>query len=223
VSSRREVAIGLGAYAAYLVVRRSVWNESGRARAAANARRVVALERRLHVDIERDVQRVMLRVPGLVHALNVGYAAGNVALSVGWLIRLHRKRDPIFAMERRAAVIAFGAALPIFAAFPTAPPRTLEGFVDTMGRGGAGLDHPALVRFYNPIAAMPSHHVSFAVVTGIGLARHAASQRSSVGWTAYPAAVAVVVVATANHFVVDVVAGAVVGAVARRVAREVAQ
>ena len=109
----------------------------------------------------------------------------------------------------------FGGALPFFALFPTAPPRTLDGFVDTLGGHGTGLDHPLLVRFYNPIAAMPSHHVGFAVVTGIGLARRATTRASRIGWRTYPAVVAVVVIATANHFVADVIGGAVVGAVAR--------
>ncbi len=216
--ARREVAIGLGAYVSYLLVRRLVWNERGRARAMVNAQRIVNFERALHLDVEADVQRALLRVPGLVHALNAGYAAGNVALSVGWLLRLYRRRDPGFVLERRAAVTAFGAALPFFALFPTAPPRRLDGFVDTLGGDDAGLDHPLLVRMYNPIAAMPSHHVSFAVVTGIGLARRASTRTSRVGWLAYPAVVAVVVLATANHFVADVIGGAVVGAVARGVA-----
>jgi len=219
VSGRKEVAIGLGAYGAYLLVRRAVWNERGRERAAANARRIVDVERAVGIDVEADVQRAMLRVPGLVHGLNAGYAAGNVALSVGWLLRLYFSGDPAFVVERRALLIAFGAALPFFALYPTAPPRTLDGFVDTLGGDGAGLDHPQLVRLYNPIAAMPSHHVAFAVVTGMGLARRARTRASRAGWTAYPGAVAVVVIATANHFVADVIGGAAVGAVARRIVR----
>ena len=59
-SGRREVALGLGAYAGYLVVRRMRWNDRGRARAAANARRLVRLERKLHVDFEPAVQRAAL-------------------------------------------------------------------------------------------------------------------------------------------------------------------
>jgi hypothetical protein len=38
-------------------------------------------------------------------------------------------------------------------------------------------------------------------------------------WMAYPAAVATVVVATANHFALDVVLGALLGAAARRITR----
>ena len=218
-SARREIAYGLGAYAAYLAVRRWVWTEDGRRRASRNAERIAEGERRWHVDCEASLQRVALSVPRLVDVLNAGYAAGNVALSVGWLLRLHHRGDPAFRRERTAALIAFGGALPFFAAFPTAPPRTLDGIVDTLAERGWSLDHPLLVRFYNPIAAMPSHHVAFAVVTGFGLAGRTSSRARRAAWRAYPAAVAVVVMATGNHFVADVAGGAALGTIARRISR----
>lgn len=214
-----EVAIGLSCYAAYLVVRRLVWTDQGRGRARSNAERVVGLERRLGIAVEPRVQQLALRVPGTTSFLNASYAAGNVALSVGWLLLLFGRRDPAFGRERFAAVVAFTGALPVFALFPTAPPRVLEGFVDTFGGPGRGLDDPRLVRLYNPIAAMPSHHLAFATVTGLGLAARRRSRAGRAWWRAYPAAVAVVVVATANHFVADVFAGTALGLLARRVAR----
>jgi hypothetical protein len=216
---RREVTIGLGSYAAYLLVRRMVWNPAGRRRATVNAERVVELERAIGVDTEHAVQQATLRFPVVVRALNAGYAACNVTLSVGWLILLFRRRDPAFHHERRAALIAFAGALPFFAAFPTAPPRMLDGFVDTMAGTKLALDHPALIRLYNPIAAMPSHHVAFACVTGVGLAARATRRTTKLGWYAYPVVVALTVISTANHFVADVAGGAALGAAARRLAR----
>ncbi len=121
MSGRREAVLGLGAYAAYLVVRAVVWNDRGRTRAAANARRIARVERRLRLDVEPRIQRAVARVPHLVDVLNAGYAAGNVALSVGWLIRLHRRGDPTFGHERRAALGAFCGALPVFLLVPCAP------------------------------------------------------------------------------------------------------
>jgi hypothetical protein len=196
-----------------------VWNQRGRDRATNNAERLVELERAIGVDVEPRVQRAALRLPALVRVLNAGYAAGNVALSVGWLILLYRRRDPAFHRERRAAVIAFAGALPFFAAFPTAPPRTRDEFVDTLAGTKLPLDHPLLVRLYNPIAAMPSHHVAFAWVTGFGLARRTSRRTAKLGAYAYPALVSLTVVATANHFLADVAAGAALGAAARRFAR----
>jgi PAP2 superfamily len=216
---RNEIAIGLDAYAAYLAVRRAVWTEEGRARAHRNAGRLIALERQLGVFVEPRIQAVAMRAPRLVDVLNAGYAAGNVALSVGWLLRLFWRGDAGFRRERRAAVIAFMAGLPVFLLFPTAPPRTQDGFVDTLADRGIDLGHPWLVRLYNPIAAMPSHHVAFAVVTGEGLAARAGGPVTRTAWRGYAPLVAIVVLATGNHFVVDVAAGAVLGVLARRLAR----
>jgi hypothetical protein len=219
MSGRREVAVGLGAYACYLVVRQRVWNDAGRARALRNARRVAAFEHRGGVDFEPRVQELALRWPRVVDVLSACYAVGNVGLSVGWLLLLFARRDRAFLTERRAAVTAFAGALPFFALVPTAPPRMLDGYVDTMATRGRGLDHPLLVRCYNPIAALPSHHVAFAVVSGAGLAKRSSGRARRAWWRSYPAGVALVVVATGNHFVVDVAAGSVLGAVARRIAR----
>lgn len=214
------MALGLGAYAAYLAARRAVATPAGRRRAHRNARRVIGLERRLGVAVEARVQRVALRAPGLVHALHLGYAAANIGLSVAWLITLYRRGDAAYARERRAAVAAFLGALPVFVALPLAPPRTQPGFVvNTMGAQGINIEHPFLVRFYNPIAAMPSHHVAFAVVTGTGLAARATSPAARMAWRAYPALVALVVVATGNHYVLDVPAGGALGVVARALTR----
>ena len=219
MSGRREIAIGLGCYAAYLAVRRAVWTKRGRDRALHNARSVVDFERSINIHTEPAVQAFTARAPRVVDALNVGYAAANIAFSVGWLWWLHRNGDGSFQRERRAAVIAFAGALPVFLAFPTAPPRKLDGFVDTLAVRGIDLEHPFLVRFYNPVAAMPSHHMAFAVVTGAGLAARATGPLPRAAAHAYAPAVALTVIATGNHYIVDVVAGAALGLLARRFAR----
>ena len=211
----REFAIGALCLGGYFGVRRLVWNERGRRRAARNADRLVGVEERLGLRIEPAVQRAALRHRRLVDMLNVGYAVGNLAFSAGWLIVLHHRRSPAFARERRAAVAAYLGALPIFLAFPTAPPRSRDDQVDTLLDRGIDLEHHMLVKLYNPIAALPSHHVAFAVVTGFGMARLARSPLMRAVGIVYPAAVSAVVVATGNHYTLDVIAGAALGATAR--------
>ena len=103
----------------------------------------------------------------------------------------------------------------MFLAFPTAPPRRRDDQVDTLLDRGIDLEHQWLVRLYNPVAAMPSHHVAFAVVTGIGMARFARNPLMRAVGVVYPAAVATVVVSTGNHYVLDVIGGAALGVVAR--------
>ncbi|MBD0317590.1 MAG: phosphatase PAP2 family protein, partial [Thermoleophilia bacterium] len=103
-SRPRETAIGLGVYAAYLLVRQIKLRRGARARAARNADRLVALERRLGLHVEPALQRALLPRTRLVAVLNVAYVTLNVGLTVGWLIRLFRRRDAEFHPLRRAAV-----------------------------------------------------------------------------------------------------------------------
>ena len=216
-SLRREVTLGLSVYAAYLLVARLVLRRDGRSRARRNAVRIVDLEKRLGIDVEPTVQRTLLRYPRLVHGLNVGYGLFNVTLTVGWLVVLYRRRDERFHRFRRACLLTHLGAQPIFLLLPTAPPRVLDGFVDTLSEvSGLDLEHPLLVRLYNPVAAMPSLHVAFAVVTGAEIAERSCSGLVRVGARSYAPLVATVVAGTGNHYVLDAVAGAALGAVARR-------
>jgi hypothetical protein len=222
-STRREVAIGLGVYAVYLLVRRAVVNERGRARAARNAERIVGLERRLGIHVEPRLQALLLPRRRLIAALNVAYVTLNVGLTVGWLIRLFRRRDPEFHRLRRAAVFATLGAQPVFLFVPVAPPRTLDDFVDTIEEvSGIDLDRGLVAKLYDPIAAMPSIHVAYAVVTATGIVETSGSPLARALAPGYPPLVASVVFVTANHYVLDAVAGAALGLVALRVARRFA-
>jgi hypothetical protein len=219
-SGRREAAIGLGAYATYLLVRRLVITERGRRRAAENAERIVALERRLGIHVEPELQALLLPRRRLVATLNVAYVTLNVGLTVGWLLRLFHRRDPDFHRLRRATLLATLGAQPVFLFFPAAPPRTLEHFVDTIADvSGVDLDSGLIAKLYDPIAAMPSIHVTYAVVTAAGIAETSGSAAARALAPAYPPLVALVVFATANHYVLDAVAGATLGLVALRIAR----
>jgi hypothetical protein len=219
-SGRREAALGLGVYAAYLLVRRLVVNEEGRRRAARNAERVVVLERRLGLHVEPELQAVLLPQRRLVAILNVAYVTLNVGLTVGWLMRLFHRRHPDFHRLRRSAVLATVGAQPVFLLFPVAPPRTLDYFVDTIADvSGVDLDAGLISKLYDPIAAMPSIHLTYAVVTAAGIAETSGSAVARALAPAYPPLVALVVLSTANHYVLDAIAGAALGLGALRLAR----
>ena len=217
-SGRREAAIGLATYAAYLGVRALVLHAGGRERAAANARRLVAFEQRLGLQVEPRVQGLALRTPRLLQVLNVGYVTLNVVVTIGWAMLLHRRRDPAFHRLRRALVLATLAAQPGHLLFPCDPPRSLEHMVDTVGEV-IDLDSGLVVRLYNPVAAFPSIHLAFAVVTATGLRERARSPLVRALAPVYPPAVFVTVVATANHYVLDGIAGSALAAAALRVSR----
>lgn len=219
-SGRREVAIGLGIYGAYLTVRHLVVNADGQRRAAENAQRIVALERRLGIHVEPEVQAILLPRRRVVSVLNVAYVTLNVGLTVGWLMRLFRRRDPEYHRLRRAAALATLGAQPVFLLFPTAPPRTLDHFVDTIADvTGVDLDKGVVARLYDPIAAMPSIHITYAVVTAAGIVQTSRSPLARTLAPAYPPAVAFVIFATANHYVLDALAGAALGLAGLRLAR----
>ena len=110
-------------------------------------------------------------------------------------------------------------AQPIFLLLPTAPPRVLDGFVDTLSEvSGLDLENPVLLRFYNPVAAMPSLHVAFAVVTGAEIAGRSDSVVVRAAAHSYAPLVATVVAGTGNHYVLDAIAGAALGRAAKLLA-----
>jgi hypothetical protein len=219
-SGKREVAIGLGVYALYLLASRRKRGEEGRLQAARNAERVVALERRLRIHVEPRLQELLLPHRRVLGVLNVAYVVSNAALTVGFLMRLYARRQPEFHRFRRAAVLTTLACQPIFYLFPCAPPRSLDHFVDTIADvSGFDLDTGPVAQLYDPLAAMPSIHVAYAVVTATGIANASESRALRALAPAYPPLVAAVVFVTANHYVLDAVAGAAVAGVALRFSR----
>lgn len=219
-SVHREVAIGLGVYAAYLLVRHGALRRDGRERAERNAQRIVELERRLGIHVEPALQRAVLPRRRLIVALNLAYATLNVGLTVAWLMRLFRRRDPRFHRFRRAAVTAMLGAQPIFLFFPVAPPRKLGHLVDTIAEvSGVDLDSGLVEKLYHPLAAMPSIHVTIAVVTARGIAETSPSPLVRRLAPGYPWLVAAVVFVTANHYVLDAVVGGALGKLALRLTR----
>lgn len=218
-SGRREGLIGLGVYALYLAVRALVYDDQGRTRADRNAARLVRLERRLGIDAEPGLQRRLLPRRRLVSTLNVAYITLNVGLTVGWLAHLFRRRDPAFFRFRGAVALATAGAQPAFLLFPTAPPRKLDHLTDTIAEAGLDLDSGLVSMLYCPIAAMPSIHVAYAVVTAAALRETSRSRALRLVAPAYPPVVALTVLATANHYVLDCVAGAFLGSSALWIAR----
>ena len=170
--------------------------------------------------MEPRLQALLLPQRRLIAVLNVAYVTLNVGLTVGWLIRLFRARHPDFHGLRRAAVLTTLGAQPVFLFFPVAPPRTLDEFVDTIEEvSGIDLDRGLVAQLYDPIAAMPSIHVAYAVVTAAGIAATSENALARTLAPAYPPVVAAVVFATANHYVLDAVAGGALALASLRVAR----
>jgi hypothetical protein len=200
-------------------VRAAVDNPRGRARAARNARRIEELERRLGVHVEPGLQGLLLDRPRLLRALSAGYVLPNIVLTVGSVMRLFLRRHPDYHRIRTAGLFSIVAPAAVFYLFPCDPPRKLDHMVDTVLDGGLDLEAGIVVRLYNPIAAFPSLHMAFAVVTSAAVLADSRSPIVRAAARAYPGAVAFVVFTTANHFVLDAAAGAALGILGLRLRR----
>ena len=99
------------------------------------------------------------------------------------------------------------------------------GFHDTLAQYAAfgwwGADASApqgLGGLTNQYAAMPSLHVGWALWCGIILWRYARNPLLRAAGAAYPVVIALVVLGTANHYLLDAVAGAAVMLAGHRLA-----
>lgn len=209
----------LGTYGLYLAVAAARDNPDGRALAARNARRLEAVERRLGLHVEPWIQSLLLDRPRLARALSAGYVVPNVVLSVGSVMRLFFRRHPEFHRIRRAGLLSIAGSAAVFYFFPCDPPRKLDHMVDTVREGGLDLESGIVVRLYNPIAAFPSLHMAFAVVTSAAVLADARNPVVRAAARVYPGAVALLVFATANHFVADALAGAALARAGLRLGR----
>jgi hypothetical protein len=202
----RQLVIFAAAYLTYFGVRAVT---EGRAdRALHNATEIVDLERWLGVAWEGSIQGLVTGSQGLQDAVNAIYIYGHwpVLIAAGFLLYRFR-RDQYYSL-RNVCLLTGALGLVVFALFPVAPPR-LTGLplLDTVTRGSPGYRQilpPALVNQY---AAMPSFHAGWNLAVGICVfraSRHWALRAFAIGM---PIAMAFAVVATANHFVIDVVVG----------------
>lgn len=184
------------------------------ASADRHARAIVALEKWIGIYREQRVQELVLGYRRVLEAFDIYYGTLHFVLPPMALIVLWRWRPMRYARWRDTLVIASLLALAVFAVYPVAPPRLMPppfNFTDTMRTvGGLGPLDAGRFKDTNPFAAMPSLHLTWA--TWCAFALSIASRRRWLRAAAilYPAATLFVVVATANHWFLDVVGGWVV-------------
>jgi membrane-associated phospholipid phosphatase len=216
----RQLALVVSAYAGYQLVRGAV--EGRGASAFWNADRIVDLERRLHVFVEPAVQGWTAGSRMLVDILAWLYVDTHFVVTVSAVVFIYICRNESFYFVRNMCLVAMAIALVGYALFPTAPPRLLPhlGVVDSVAQSTGISEHTGPVgAFVNLYAAVPSMHVCFALMLGWPLAALVRPWPLKVAWGLYPVLVTFVVVATGNHFMLDVAAGATTAAVSALVAQ----
>jgi hypothetical protein len=222
----RQLVLFGTAYLGYNLVRGLV---EGKASAAfQHARDLIQVERTMHVFVEPSVQAWASGSHVLMDFSSWLYVNAQTSITLAALVYLYVRHNGSFYFVRNMFAIAMLIALFGYAVFPTAPPRFLPewGFIDSVSDlTGMHVNHASasMTALFNPYAAVPSMHVAFALMIGWPLASLSRTRAAGVLWRLYPLLITFVIVATANHFVLDALLGALTAGVsaigARRLAR----
>jgi PAP2 superfamily len=208
LAAAREAGVVTLAALAYTGVRALTKGDLDEAR--ENGRRILHLERALHIDWESAVQSFVLAHRSLSELANWIYIWGFWPVLAGSAVFLYgRHRDEYFRL-RNAVFISALIGFAFFAFLPVAPPRLVDPhLVDTITNQTGWYRSVLPTRAVDEYAAMPSLHVGWSLLVGVAIAR-AIGPRAYPLAAAVPTAMAFAVVATANHYIADVVVGSAV-------------
>ena len=212
----RELALLAVLYLLYSLSRSLVGSDP--TTAMANGALVLAAERAVGLDVEAAVAQWLAASTVLSVVFAYAYAALHYTVTPAVLVWLWRRHPHDYSAARTVLLAASAVALVCYWLVPVAPPRLLSpdfpdvlALTSSLGWWGAEASAPrGLGGLTNQYAALPSMHVGWAVWCGLVVARLTHSRRVRAVALAYPVLVTVVVVATANHYLVDAVAGAAV-------------
>ena len=176
--------------------------------AREHAHDIVRFERSLGIHVEPWLQDLVAQSETVQTVANWIYIWGHwpfIIVTMVWLAWHHRE---VFLRLRDAMLVSGALGMAIFVGYPVAPPRLANlGLVDTVteqSRAYRFLQPPA---FVNQYAAMPSLHAGWDLLVGMAIFTAASSVLLKVIGVAMPVLMAFAVVATANHYLVDVAAG----------------
>ena len=202
-----EMLIVVPAYFLYFLVRGFV--EGREAQAFHTAIDIIELEQALGIFWEPMLQQHILHIDLVVTLANWTYIWGHwpvIVFVAIWLFMLHREE---YSVYRNAFLISGAIGLIVFVSLPVAPPRFMDawGFVDTVAERSEAyriLQPPA---FVNQYAAMPSLHFGWNLLVGIAIYRHSSHVIGKIFGVALPVIMFASIVLTANHYIIDGLAG----------------
>jgi hypothetical protein len=208
----REVILVVSVYSLYDVSRFLVKGDHDGA--VKHGLAILRFERHLHIDPEHYLDKLFSAHLLLALPADYMYATLHYVVTPIVLIWLWRSHSASYSRARSVLLVATVFGLVGFSLLPVAPPRLLHGFIDTMAKeahyGWWGKDASAPRGFggdTNQYAALPSLHVGWALWSGWQLIRYASRRWVQILGGLYPIVISVVVVGTANHYLVDVFAG----------------
>jgi hypothetical protein len=210
--------VELGAMAVLAVIYNTIRAGGGgeKALAMAHARDIARIEGAIFHHIELNLDHWIVGVPVLAVAACYFYALMHYVMTPTILILSRRRGGWQYWRGYWALVVGSAIALVIYANWPLAPPRlmpelgtidVMQHFADAGWWGDAASAPRGFGDATNQFAAMPSLHFGWSLWCGIqmwGFGR----RWWRVAAVTYPLLQAIVVLATANHFLLDVVGGA---------------
>lgn len=208
-----ELALVAALYAVYMAARAVIGVPVGDAE--ARGADILRLEGWAGLDMEATLNDWLTALPvaGLLAAYL--YATLHYLVTPAVLLWTAVRRRGGYRVERNALLFATVLGLIGYWLLPTAPPRLIDaGLTDTMAAfsdvgwwGDAASAPRGMEGLSNQYAAMPSLHVGWAVWVALCVARHATSPLVRRGVWAYPVLMSLVVMSTANHYLLDVLGG----------------
>ena len=199
-----QLTIWFGFYFSYLAVRHLT--DGNPTKAFVNGLRVISLERQVTPHLfELTVERIADSSSTLLTATAWTYWNSEFTVIGLALLWVYLRRHEAFSRLRNTILLANLIGLVGFWLMPTAPPWMFpdKGFV-------AGVNHSSalLQTLGNSYAAMPSLHAADALIDGWFLVATSRTIWAKALWGLWPLWVWFSVVATANHYLLDVLAGA---------------
>jgi hypothetical protein len=174
-----------------------------------NAGLLIRAERDLGINHEYVLQQTVIGSHAATRLLNWIYIFGHwpvIVVTLVWLFLRHRE---VFRRTRNAMFASGAVGMVVFALFPVAPPRLYEqGLIDTIAEQSHSYRIFQPVAFTNQYAAMPSLHVGWDLLIGLGIWTAARRIWVRLLGLAMPLAMATAVVLTANHYLLDAFVGA---------------
>lgn len=199
-------------YAGYMATR--LLADDNYLRAVRRAKELLRFENAVFLDWEQAIVRFFVEHDTLGLLASFHYATAHYIVTVVVLVWLWFRGRHVYLPARRTLAVATLIALALYLWLPTAPPRFLEGYADVLAlhadTGWWGTDASApkgLGHLTNELAAFPSLHAGWALWVALVIPRATGSRvLHGLGWT-HAALTALVIVATGNHWMLDVIVG----------------
>ncbi|MDP9118116.1 MAG: phosphatase PAP2 family protein [Actinomycetota bacterium] len=209
----QELAIIAICYWLYTMGRNAVPEQASIA--LRHGRSVQHLQDLLHLNFELSVNEFVARNEWIAQPMDYYYATLHFVVTIGVLVWLFVKRPHVYRGARTVLAATSLLGLVGFFVYPLAPPRLLGlqfHYVDTLVKfhTWGSLADPKIAEHSNQYAAMPSLHIAWALWCGLAVFACAKPLAVRIVGLLYPVGTLVVIIGTANHFIIDAIAGALI-------------